>query len=161
MTKAANIFSEYLALPKDSPQHRQLRGESWLGGASHACRYYLSIIVGRDLFAASDQEFLTAVQEYVISRTCADAIQFCCTLGHLQFVMPFLKREWEIAEGLSGRRFVKEDQALILLVEHPDWTNEQIRQAVKTTGKEMSRWGRFRAARAAQKHYKNRIPGWC
>jgi hypothetical protein len=133
-----------------------------LGGAAHACRYYLSIILDRDFFAASDDEFLKAVQEYVISKTCAEALQFCCTHNHLQFVMPFLKQEWESVEGTSGqRRISKQEQGLILLVRHPDWTDEQIRKAVNTTEKQMKRWGIHNAARTAQKHYKNRAKGWC
>ncbi len=50
---------------------------------------------------------------------------------------------------------------MILLVQHPDWTDEQIRQAVNTTDKQMKRWGNFNAARVAQKHYRNGIKGWC
>ena len=127
-----NVFSESLALPKESPQHRQLREELWLGGADHACRYYLSIILRRDLFAVPSGEFLKAAQEYVVARTCPEAVQFCRTHGHLQFVEPFLKREWETAEGVVGQRRVgKEEQGMVLLVQHPDWTDEQIRQAVR------------------------------
>ncbi len=100
---AKNVFSEYLALPKDSPQHRQLREELWLGGSEHACRYYLSIVLGRDFFTVPSDGFLKAAQEYVVANTCPEAIQFCCTQGHLQFVEPFLKRAWETAEGRTCR----------------------------------------------------------
>lgn len=159
---ANHIFSEYLALPKDSPQHRQLRDELCLGGEEHACRYYLSIVLGRDFFAVSNDEFLKAVQEYVVAKTCPEAIQFCCTRGHFQFVMPFLKRDWENAAGTADQRHIgKEERGMILLIDHPDWTDEQIRVAVKTTDMQMKRWGSFNAARVAQKHYKNRIKGWC
>ena len=115
--KANKLFSECLALPKDSPQHKQLREDLWLVGAAHACRYYLSIILNRD---------------------------------------------WETTEGtLRQRRLSKEEQGMILLVQHPEWTDEQIRETVNTTKKQMQRWGRFNAARSAQKHYKNGIMGWC
>ena len=157
----SNIFSEYLALPKDHPKHRQFREELWLGGEEHACRYYLSIILGRDFYAVSNDEFLKAVQEYMVARTCPEAIQFCCTRLHYRFVMPLLKWEWETAEGISDRRIGKEEQGMILLVQHPEWTDEQIRAAVKTTAKQMKRWSSFNYARVAQKHYKNRVEGWC
>jgi hypothetical protein len=161
MAMPASIFSEYLAMPKDSPQHRQLRDELWLGGEEHACRYYLSILMGRDFFAVSNDEFLKTVLEYVVAKTCPEAIHFCCTRGHFQFVMPFLKREWETAEGIAGQRHVgKEERAMILLIEHPKWTDEQFRRALKTTEKQMKRWSRFNSARIAQQHYKNRIEGW-
>ncbi len=156
-----SVFSECLALPKNSPQHIRLREELWLGGASHACRYYLSIILGRELFATSDDEFLKAAQEYIVAKTCPEAIQFCCTPGHFQFVMPFLKREWEVAEGTAEqRRLKKVEQCLVLLLNHPDWTDEQIRKAVKTTDKQMKRWGTFNAARAAHRHFKDGAEGW-
>jgi len=76
--------------------------------------------------------------------------------------MKFLKRQCEIVEGESGQcRICKEDQGMILLVQHPDWTDEQIRRAVKTTEKQMKRWSNFNTARVAQKHYKDRIKGRC
>ena len=98
-------------------------------------------------------------QEYIVAKTGPEAIPFCCMSG-LQFVMPYLKREWEAVEGITGqRRISKEDQGMILLIEHPDWTDEQIRQAVKTTDKQMMRWSNFNAARSAQKYYKDRAKG--
>jgi hypothetical protein len=59
-----NVFSESLAKPKDSPQHRRLREDLWLVGPAHACRYYLSVITGEDLFAVTEQEFLDRVRAY-------------------------------------------------------------------------------------------------
>jgi len=157
--QAKSIFSKYLALPKDHPQHRQFREDLWLGGPEVGCRYYLSMILKRDFFAASVEDFVKALQEYVVARTCPEAIQLCCTWLHIHFVLPFLKWEWETAEGISDRRLGKEKQGMILLVQHPEWTNEQIREAVKTTAKQMQRWSAFNEARVAQKHYKNRIEG--
>lgn len=149
-TKSA--FSKYLALPKDHPQHRQFREELWLGGSEVACRYYLSMILKRDFFVASADDFVKSLQEYVVAKSCPEAIQFCCTRLHVHIVLPFLKREWEVAEGVAGERRVgKEEQRMILLVQHPYWTDEQIRRAVKTTDKQMRRWARFNEARAAQK----------
>jgi hypothetical protein len=148
---AKSIFSEYLALPKDSPQHKQFRKELWLGGTGPACRYYLSILLGRDFFAVSSDEFLKAIREYVSAKTCPEAMQFCCLRSDFAFVLPFLRREWEIAEGIADqRRLGKEEQGMILLIQHPDSSDEQIRQAVRTTAKQMKRWGNFNYARIAQ-----------
>jgi hypothetical protein len=147
-----NIFSEYLALPKDSPKHRQFREELWLGTPCHACRYYLSMLLHRDFFAVSDDEFLTALQEYVVGSSCREAIQFCSSILYLQFILPFLKQAWETAEGIANqRRLGKEEQAMILLIRHPDWPNERFRQAVRTTEKQMRRWSTFNYARNSQK----------
>jgi hypothetical protein len=151
---AKNICSEYLALPKDSPEHKRLRDELWLGGPDHACRYYMSILLGRDFFVLSHNELLKAVQEYVVAKSSAQAIEFCYSVRHFDVVKPFLRRECEIAEGVAGQRCIgKEEQGTIMLVQHPDWTDEQIRRAVNTTAKQMQRWTIFKAARVMQKRY--------
>ncbi len=157
-----SIFSKYLSKPVDSPEHRQLRAELWLGGPSHACRYYLSLLTGRDFFDTTDDEFLDGVREYVVSHACSDASQFCVTQYHLQFVLPFLKQQfYKLVKSVPVVKPSKEEHALILLVQHPDWIDNQILEAVGTTGKQLERWSTFSAARAAQTHYRNRCEGWC
>jgi hypothetical protein len=159
---AKNVFSEYLAKPKDSPEHRLFREQLWLGGASFTCRYYLSILNGHDYFDATGDEFMTAVQEYVLSYTCPEAIQFCVSEYHLMFLEPFLRQQWELAEGNTNpKKLSREERALILLVNNPDWTDKKIREVIGTTVKQMKRWSNFNAARVAQKHYHNQAKGWC
>jgi hypothetical protein len=110
------------------------------------------MLLNRDFFTVSDEEFLTALREFVVGRSCREAIQFYSSMYYLEFVLPFLKREWERAEGTANdRRLSKEEQAMILLIRHPDWSNEQFRQAVKTTEKQMRRWSMFNYARNSQK----------
>lgn len=157
-----SILSKYLSTPVDSPEHRQLRAELWLGGPSHACRYYLSVLTRRDFFDANDDEFLAGVREYVVAHSCPDASQFCVTQYHLQFVLPFLKQQYyELAEDEDDAgNLSNEEYALSLLVQHPDWTDNQIVDAVGTTEKQMKHWPTFVAARAAQTHYRNRCEGW-
>lgn len=154
----ANIFSQYLNEPVDSVKHQRLRAELWLAGPAHACRYYLSLLAQQDFFDATDDEFLNSLREYIVSYACPEAVQFCVTQSHLQFVLPFLKQR---CEDHTVRALPKEEHALILLVQHPDWTNREICEAIGTTEKTMKRWSTFNAARIAQEHYENRRPGWC
>jgi hypothetical protein len=151
-----SIFSQYLRKPMDSPEHQQFRAGLWLGGSPIVCRYYLSILTGRDFFDATNDEFVNGVRQYVVEHACPAAVQFCVTQGHLDFVLPFLKQQL----GDEAKKPSKEERALVLLVQHPDWTDSEIREAVATTDKAMKRWSTFKAARAAQTHYKNRCPGW-
>ncbi len=157
---AKNIFSEYLAKPKDSREHIQLREELWLGGPSHICRYYLSVLTKRDFFDATNDDFLMAVQEYLVSHSCPEAIQFCVSMNHLMFIVPFLRQQWELAEGTQhAKRFSMEEQALIMLVNNPNMKDEKIRETIGTTEKQMKRWSTFKAARVAQIHYQNQVKG--
>ena len=43
-----SVFSKYLVMPKDSPEHRQFREDLWIGCASIACQYYLSTRLSRN-----------------------------------------------------------------------------------------------------------------
>jgi hypothetical protein len=152
-----SAFSHYLKQPIDSPEHRQFRADLWLGGSEFTCRYYLSLLVRRDLSDMPGSDFLSLLREYITDHTCAAAAQFCVTEGHLQFVLPFLKLQC----GDDTERLSKEERALVLLVQHPDWADDRIREAVGTTENAMKRWTTFNYARIAQTHYRNGCPGWC
>jgi hypothetical protein len=152
-----SVFSRYLDEPTDSPEHRQFRASLWLGGYEHECRYYLSVLRKRDFFDVTASDLLDAVREYVVDHACPAASQFCATQAHLQFVLPFLKHQ----SGDEGKRLSKEEAALALLVQHPEWSDDQICHAVGTTEKAMKRWSTYKYARIAQTHYKNGRPGWC
>ena len=132
---AKDVFSEYLAKPKDSPEYIEFWEQLWLAGTSHTCRYYLSIINERDYFDMTDDAFMAAIKEYIVGHTCPEAIQFCVGEYHLMFLEPFLRQQWELAEGNpNAKKLSREERALILLVHHPDWTDEKIRNVIGTTG---------------------------
>jgi hypothetical protein len=157
-----NIFSEYLKKPIDSPEQQRLRDELWLVGPAHACRYYLSILIGQDLYAKTAAEFLATLREYVVRHASPEARQFCITEYHLQFVLPFLKHQYGAMRQHKDQTPPSvEDQALLVLLQHPDWTDAEVCATVGTTENPLKRCSTFTAARVAQAHYRNGVPGWC
>jgi hypothetical protein len=144
-----SIFSEYLALPKNSPQHQLLREQLWLGGVMHECQYYLSVLLERDFFACSTEEFLKEVRLYLSQKCGPEAVQFCSGIGDLNAVLPFLKQRYQETEGHVS--LSKEERALVLLLQNSSWSDEQIRTAVRTTERQMRRWPSYKIARRTQK----------
>ncbi len=59
-----------------------------------------------------------------------------------------------VKDGLKG-----EAKALVLLLEHPDWTNKEIAKHVPCHEKTLYRWEKFKTAREALKAGKDSIPG--
>ena len=54
------------------------------------------------------------------------------------------------SNSFDETKLTKEDKGMILLLEHPNWTDEKIRTAVKTTEKQMNHWSWYKRARAVQ-----------
>jgi hypothetical protein len=149
-----SLVSQALASPKESAKHQSLRAEMCdcgLLGGDGACRYYLSIITGRDEFAAWSDEFADDAKKFVVSRTCPAASQFC-NENSIQFLVGFFRAECERFEGTYGvRRITKMERAIELLLQHPEWTDERIASHVPTTVKQLQRCTDFKALRAVAK----------
>jgi hypothetical protein len=155
-------LAEAFDAPKDSPDHLGLRDQAGLGGRHIECRYYLGMLIGRNEFRQPSEEFLDDLTEFVVSRTSTQAAMFCCTEEHCQFVVAFLRRLFEIQEGLApDRKETKEHRAIEVLLRHADWSDEQIAAEVGATAKSVKRcWSTFQYARRCQRLYEQRVEGW-
>jgi hypothetical protein len=146
-----NNISQKLAAPKDSREHRDIYldlCESGLMGREGACRYYLSMITGIDQFVLWDDEFVSNMQEFVVSKTCPAASVFCPDFHAVQFLAAFMRRAYEQSEGRGHeRRVTRAERAVELLLQHPEWSNEEIAAHVPTTLKQLQRWSDFTVLR--------------
>ena len=118
------------------------------------CRYYLSMLIERDYFVLPLADLWRDLTEYVVRHASPKAIAFAPHKQEMtHFAVPFLREQFNQAFGIEGR-FTKEERGMILLLKHPDWSDEQIRRAVKTTPKQiMNRWTDYRYARILQDWY--------
>jgi len=154
-----NALSRQLAAPKESTEHQCLRSEmcdhGMLGGEG-ACRYYLSILTQSDQFAVWSDEFEDNVRRYVVENTCEEAAQLCVDFNSIQCLVGFFRITLERAEGrYASRRARKDDRAIELLLNHPEWTDEQIAEQVPTTVKQLQRWSNFTILRAVSNRTTN------
>ena len=142
--------------PVGGCEHQAFRDELWIGGADWACCYYLSMLTDRDYFLLPLPRLWRDLVQYVVEHATPNAIAFGyeSTSEISEFVLPFLKMRFEQAFGI-GAKLNKAERGLILLLEHPEWTDEQIRVALKTTDKQMTRWSWYRRARAVQGWYRS------
>ena len=153
-----NALSRLLASPEASPEHQSLRSEmcdyGMLGGDG-ACQYYLSILTQSDQFAVWSDEFVDNVRRYVAENTCDAAAQFV-DFHSIQCLAGFFRITLERAEGrYETRRARKDDRAIELLLNHPEWTDEQIAEQVPTTVKQLQRSSNFKVLRAVSNRTTN------
>jgi hypothetical protein len=157
MDRIADAFDK----PYDSPEHRMLRENAWLVGPEFQCRYLLGMLLGRNEFRITQDEFLNDLTEYITSRTSPQAAMFCCTEHHCQFVVAFLERQFRDKIGsIKITKETKENRAMEVLLKHPDWPDEQIVAEVGATMKSVARWTTYRYARRCQKLYEDQVEGW-
>ncbi|MEN6451795.1 MAG: hypothetical protein ABFC96_14995 [Thermoguttaceae bacterium] len=159
--KRIDSLAKSFDLPMDSPEHRALRENAWLGGDYVECRYYLGALIGKNEFRTSEDEFLDDLSEFIARKTSPAARMFCCTINHCTHVIDFLRREFERQTGYPAKvKETKDDRAVELLLRHPDWSDEQIAAELAATQKTMARWVRFKYARRSQRFYEQKLEGW-
>ena len=137
----ANGLSESWAQPLDSQRHRDFQWEMCEGrllGDEGACRYYLSALTGIDHFALWTDEYITNLREFVVTESGGVAACFTFDWSLDQPFWPYLQLAYERQEGIT-RRIRKNERAVELLINHPDWTDEEIAAEVPTTIKQLER----------------------
>jgi len=154
-----NIIRHALCLPIDSPEHHEIRDELWICGEYMVARYYLSILTGKaydfDLVAESD--FFKDLRQFLATNISPKAVEFCFdAAGEGQVssvVLPVLVYLFHKRAGMKlNQKPTKQDRALVLLLHN--WTDAQIRDELKTTDKQMTRWSVYKLARIIQKRYR-------
>lgn len=154
-------FAEAFEKAKDTFEHRGLLDAFSLVGPEIECRYRLGVLLGRNEFRRSREEFLDDLTAFVVSQTSPEAAMFCCTEHHCQFVVAFLRRLCELRGNRNvARKETKEHRALEVLLRHPKWADEQIVSEVGATLNAVKRWPLFRYARRCQQFYEQRVEGW-
>jgi len=63
-----DFFAKAFEKPKDSSEHRMLKEAFFLVGPHIECRYYLEMLLGRNEFRRSSDEFLDDLTEFITSQ---------------------------------------------------------------------------------------------
>jgi hypothetical protein len=144
--KRQSIWAEMLSLPVEHPRHQQLRNELWMVGQWFESHYYLSILTGENWLDFRDFDFVhQALVDYVTINISAASGKFLAACRQPTDVAhAYLKYQVARKEGWAETtKWSKAERLMILLIEHPDWTDEQFIKALKTTPKQLQRLNCF------------------
>jgi hypothetical protein len=143
-------LTRYFNKPVDGREHRLKREELWIGGDCIACMYYLGMMRNKDYSDLTLEDLDNDIIEFIIQYASPNASVFAHSKMDIDCIaLPFLKQRFHLVFDID-LKLTKEEKGVILLLKNPDWTDEQIRLALKTTEKQMSHWLRYRRARAIQ-----------
>jgi hypothetical protein len=110
----------------------------------------LSRLTGTDQFAEWSDQFVENVREYIMQATGGAASVFAIDYRSVDYMVALLKRDF-FRTQVESYAPDKRDQAVILLLEHPEWTDAQIAAAVPTTVKQLQRNADYNCLRARLK----------
>jgi len=143
-----------LAADEESPEHQSFRAEMCdlqIIGGEGACRYYLSKLTDSDQFALWTDEFLDNMQEYVVQKTNGAAACFPFDLNTISFMAPLLKLACCNARSGDAHKQTRQERAVVLLLHHPSWSDQQIAEQVPTTVKQLQRNSNYTALKSSMK----------
>lgn len=147
----SEVYSEIIALPLNDPEHVSFREELWIVHAEHGCRYYLSILTNRDYYFVHRDVFEINFIEYMTTHASPKFICWQDSSYRYRFALPFLQEAFHSETTIPRKsKIPREEQALLLLVLNPDWSDEAIVARLKTTSKQLARWSDFQLARQEQ-----------
>lgn len=144
--------SKLMMAAQESPEHQSFRTEMCdlrILGREGACRYYLSKLTGSDQFALWHDEFIDNVREYVVAETNGAAACVSFAANTIDCMAAFLKHAFELSESSVNFKQSKQERAVVVLLHHPLWSDEQIAKEVPTTTKQLRRNSDYVALRAA------------
>jgi hypothetical protein len=133
--------------PFDSPEHRDLEQNGWIGGTAVTVRFYLGRLIRQNLFRVSTDEVTSLFVQYLgnrISREGAELLRY--------------GQGWDIAELLLRSYFESEtrckskcDQREIAAIEaclsNPNLSDTELAQMANTTTKQLARMSTLKLAR--------------
>ena len=149
--RSTNWLSHMLTLPTTDPKRVRFENEIWLLGSYGECRYYLSVVTGVDQFDVTESPFRDNLQRFVVSRTGEGAHFFFQEREayQVEFFYSVLRAAFEESRGIPPeRKGSKQRRAIVTLLQHPDWSDAEIADAVGTTVEQLQRNTDFTALRS-------------
>jgi len=146
--------SRMLAADENSSEHQFFKVDMCdlhMLGNEGACRYYLSKLTEIDHFALWSDEFLDNMREYIIEATNGAAACFPFDGNTITFMTSLLKQTYFSARSDDKHKLTRREHAVVLLLHHPSWSDEQIAGQVPTTVKQLLRNPDYSVLKTAMK----------
>lgn len=149
-----NPCSSLMNADLNSSEHQSFQREmcqSRILGPQGAVQYYLSRLTNVDQFSLWSDQFIASVQKYISDETDGTAKFFVFNYETVELMEPFLK--YSFGKKLSHNyRPSKIELAVVLLLNHPTWSDEQIAERISTTVTQLLRNTNYKALRLPRYH---------
>jgi hypothetical protein len=150
---AASTSARHYELPIEHEAHRRLRDDAWIGGPFFVARYYLGKFIGANLMDAR-QEFF----DEQLNRCAAENLPKCpwlkdshCYYEAMNTWLQHRYRQFDENQRYPIREATRDERAVVLILESPELTDDEIRIQLNTTAKQVQRLTLFHYVRREQR----------
>jgi hypothetical protein len=151
--------ARYLALPENDPERIEVELRQWLGGDDRVCQFQLSVLTSCDHLSKSLEDYKAALVAFCRARLPKQSCDTIALASGADFARIYLEDLRRQAGSTIFGPLTKPHRAVILLLENPDWTDEQIAERVPTTLKQLARFSDYNYLRREMRFAKEGIPG--
>jgi hypothetical protein len=135
MESLARAFDQ----PLDSPEHRELAENGWIGGENVTVRYWLGRLLRRNLFRESNDAVEALLQQYFIDRGQKHGAGLVSDHQSWSPLAILLRHHVELSAGLRSTKNPRLLAALDAVMTNPDLNDSQLAKHAKTTEKQIAR----------------------
>jgi hypothetical protein len=132
----------------NSEEHRRLAESVWLGGAFVEVRYYLGLLLKRNLFRESHSEVDRRLIAFMKTITSREGARLLADDRSWYLAVPLLRFRYESELLGSAKRKPRNVMAVEEFLKDPSITLSALASRVGTTEKQLSRMTELRYARA-------------
>jgi hypothetical protein len=152
MESLARAFDQ----PLDSPEHRDLAENGWIGGGSVTIRYWLGRLLHRNLFRESDDAVKALLEQYFINRGQYKGASLVADFQAWSSAAQLLRHHLELTTGVPSTSNPRLLAALDAVMTNPNLSELQLAKIAKTTEKQVARMTHVFVLRKIWKHRQNR-----
>jgi hypothetical protein len=161
--RAAAEYAKYIALPEDNQERVDFELGHWVGGNNIVCQWQLSVLTGRDFWSMSRagdwKAYKAPLLDFCRARLPKASCDAIARLSGDQFARIYLEDLRRRTGCTIFGPLKKPDRAVILLLENPDLTDEQVAKRVPTTLKQLARFSTYTYLRREMRLAKEGIGG--
>ncbi len=126
-------------MPIDSPEHRDLAENGWVGGDFVTVRYWLGRFLNRNLFHENDDSVAIALQQYLVNRGCDTGASLVFDFQAWGPVAVLLRHDVETACRHPPRSNSRLVAAIGAVFANPELTTAELADLANTTEKQVKR----------------------
>lgn len=138
-----HLIAKNLALPEDDPDRIEFETSHWIAGDDVVCKWQLCVQTGRDCWNVPWDEYKAALIEFCQQRLPQASCAAIARVSGADFARIYLEDLRRRAGSTIFGPTKKPDQAVVMLLENPDLTDEQIAALIPTTLKQLARFSTY------------------
>lgn len=132
-----NNCAEHFDEPIESDVHRLVRDTAWIGGSLIEGKYLLGILIGKNLFRVTVEEYYETLHDYLCENVSREVAGLFTTIDIVILYMRLVYHENGNLPVINVERKHRAEHGVAFLFQNLDATVAEIASHLKTTEKQV------------------------